>query len=365
MNEVAEPRPAPREGRRNTLALLLVIGVVLVLSFVVFRPFLVDVTVAASVALLLSPFQRRLTRALGGRTWLSALILALLCMLAILLPIFASVTILGRQAVGFAEWSAPRLQPAELQKLIEQTLPERFPWLRSIDSDTVSQVVSGGLSKLVSSLNGLIQSLVGRATTALLDVLLFVMLLFFLLRDGETLRRALRGISPLSPDQEREIFEHLSRTVKGVLQAMILVPLAQGFVAAPAFAFLGVPRPALWSFAVVLAAFVPILGSPLAWVPAVLYLYSQGETGRAGIMLAYGIVVISGIDNIVKPLVLQGAAKIHPLLAFLATMGGLISFGPAGFFVGPVVLSLLLSTLKIYGEFVNRRRSDPAATPAG
>jgi predicted PurR-regulated permease PerM len=350
----------PPSRRRHALALIIAMGVILLLSYLVFRPFLIDIAVAGSVALMLYPVHLRLTRTFKGRAWASALLLTAGCLLALLMPIFTAVTIMGRQAVGFVEWSAPKLQPAELQALINERLPERYPWVRRIDSDTVSQVVSGALSRLVSGLNQLVQGLVGRLTSALLDMLMFAMLVFFFLKDGPSIRTVVRDISPLSEGQERDIFEHLGRTVKGVVQAMLLVPLAQGLVAAPAFAFLGVPSPLLWSFGVVLAAFVPILGSPLGWIPAVIYLFFNGASTQALILLVYGIVIISGIDNVVKPMVLRGAAQIHPLLAFLATIGGLLSFGAAGFLIGPMVLSLLLSALKIYTEYINPRRVVPS-----
>ncbi len=350
-----EPQPTPSR-RRHTIALIAVLAIVLVLSFSVFRPFLVDITVAGSVALMLGPVHGRLSRILGGRGSLSALLLALGCVLALLVPILTAVTVMGRQAVGFVEWSAPKLRPAELQALIEERLPERYPWLRQIDSDTVSQVASGALSRLVGGLNRLVQGLVGRFTTAVLDMFLFALLVFFLLRDGPALRRVIRDISPLSETQERDIFDSVGRTVKGVIQAMLLVPLAQGLVAWPAFALLGVPSPLLWAFGVVLAAFVPILGSPLGWLPAVVYLFAQGTSTKAVILLVYGVVIISGIDNVIKPLVLKGAAQLHPLLAFLAILGGLLSFGAAGFLIGPVILSLLLSALRIYSEYLNPRR---------
>lgn len=342
--------------RRHAIALIVAVAVILVLSYLVFRPFLVDIAVAGSVALMLSRVQARLTRTLRGRAWASALLLALGSLLALVLPIGTAVTIMGRQAVGFVEWSAPKLKPEQLQILIKETLPARYPWLEGIDANTVSELVSGALSRLVSGVNTLVQGLVGRLTSALLDMVLFTMLLFFFLRDGPAIRQVIRDISPLSADQERDIFEHLGRTVKGVVQAMVLVPLAQGLVAAPAFALLGVPSPLLWAFGVVLASFVPILGSPLAWIPAVIYLFFNGATTPAVILLIYGIVVISGVDNIVKPLVLQGAAQIHPLLAFLAILGGLLSFGAAGFLIGPMILSLLLSALRIYSEYINPRR---------
>lgn len=352
------------ERRRRDLLppLLAALAVILLLAFLVFRPFLLSFAVAASVALLLAPLQRRLTKALRQRPTLAAAILVLVTMVAILAPVLSSLAILGDQARSFLAWLKPHLQPQELERLWRETLPQRFPWLGEWVEHGQAQLmpfVSGALSQLASAANALVQGLVAGLTSAVLELLLFLLLLFFLLRDGGRLRTELRGVSPFSEAQERQIFDHLSRTVKGVLQAMLVVPLVQGFCATIGFWIFGVPAPVAWGVAVTLAAMIPLLGSPLGWVPACVYLLLTAGTWPAVGMLVYGTVVISGIDNVVKPLVLREAAQIHPVLGFLSILGGVLAFGVFGFLVGPVILSLVLSALRIYRLDVLR-----AAVPA-
>jgi len=361
--------PYLRRAWDRRLPLLIVFAIVVLLAFLVFRHFILEVTVAGAMALLLAPIHHRLSRALGARPSLSAGLLVLLCTLLLLLPVLGYATLLGQQAVSFFEWVRPRLQPAQIQELWQEALPARFPWIREwvrLDAETLSRLVSAALSRLASGANGFIQGAVGGLTSALLELALFLMTLFFLLRDGPSLRREIRRISPLSDTQEDEIVDHLVRTVKGVLQAMILVPIAQGVVAIPGFHFLGVPSPLLWGLMVVLTSFIPIVGSPLAWLPAAGYLFVYGSTGRAVAMLIYGVVLISGIDNLIKPALLRGSAQIHPLLGFLAILGGLLSFGPLGFLIGPVILSLGLSSLRIYTDYlrVSAVRSSVPPLPA-
>ena len=151
---------------------------------------------------------------------------------------------------------------------------------------------------------------------------------------------------------------HLTRTVKGVLQSMILVPLMQGVVAFFGFWALGVPAPLLWSAMVVFAALIPLVGSPLAWIPASLYLFLAVSPTRGVLMALYGTFAISMVDNLLKPLILKGAAQIHTMLGFLSIMGGLVAFGPKGLIVGPVVLSLVLSAYRIYRYDILRWREE-------
>jgi predicted PurR-regulated permease PerM len=341
-------------------SLLACLFLILVLAFVVFRPFILTFAVAASVSLLLAPAHDRLTLALGGRHSLAAALLVLLCTVMILVPVLSYGMLLVDQAAGFFEWLRPRLEPAALDRLWQETLPARFPlvmsWLRSTGLGSMPSA-SAALGRLTSAAQGVVQAVVGGLATAILDVVIFLMMVFFLLRDAPLLREQVRGISPFTRGQEAEMLDHLTRTVRGVLQAMLLVPLAQGVLALIGFLIFGLPAPYLWSAMVVFAALIPLLGSPLAWVPAALYLFSISPARGIG-MFVYGILVISMIDNVLKPLILKGAAQVHMLLGFLAILGGLYAFGFKGLVVGPVVLSLVMSAFRIYRHDILRWRQE-------
>jgi predicted PurR-regulated permease PerM len=270
----------------------------------------------------------------------------------ILVPVLTSLFLLARQAALFLEWIRvqPLLGPEELQRFWEQ-LPQRYPGLRAWTAwlqAQVTPVLSGGLEQLAGRANGLLQNVLGRVTHAAIDLGLFLLMLFFLLRDGGRLRAELHPISPFSPEQEHQIFDHLERTIKGALQAVVVVPVAQGILAGIGFMMFGVPSPLVWGTAVILAATVPLVGSPLGWLPACAYLLTQGRSGAATGLFVFCLVVVSGSDNLVKPLLLRGSARIHPLLGFLSIIGGVLAFGVFGFLLGPVILSLVLSAIRIY-----------------
>jgi predicted PurR-regulated permease PerM len=357
--------PVRRRQRDIFPPLLTALLVILFLAFQVFRPFLLVFAVAGCVALLMAPLQRHVSHVLRGRSGLAAGLLVAVTTLAILVPVGASLLVLGERALVFFVWLGPQLQPAELERLWQETLPARFPWLRGWTRSFEGQLapfLSGALTQAVGAATTALQRTAAGLAIAAFDLGLFLLVLFFLLRDGARLKAALRPVSPFNETQEALIFDHLGKTVKGALQSLIVVPLAQGIMAVPGFLLFGVPEPVTWAVAVSLAAMVPLLGSPLGWVPAVLYLFQLGSpTWQWFGMLVYGLVVISGIDNVVKPLLLRGSAQIHPLLGFLSIIGGLFAFGVFGFLVGPVVLSLVLSALRIYRLDV--LRAQPASPP--
>jgi predicted PurR-regulated permease PerM len=343
-----------RERRRRDLLtpLLFALAVILLLAFWVFRPFVLVASVAACVALLLGPAQRRLTRLLRGRAGIASMLIVLVTTLVILVPVLTSLFLLTRQATLFLQWvtTQPLVGPDELQ-IFWEALPERYPalqaWTTYIQAQ-VTPVLTGGIAQLAGGANALLQGVLSRVTRAAVDLGLFLLVLFFLLRDGGRLKKELRPVSPFSEEQETQIFEHLERTILGALQAVVVVPVAQGILAGIGFMIFGVPSPLLWGTAVILAATVPLVGSPLGWVPAVVYLLVQGQVGPGLGLLVYCTVVVSGSDNVVKPLLLRGAARIHPLLGFLSIVGGVLAFGVFGFLIGPVILSLVLSAIRIY-----------------
>jgi predicted PurR-regulated permease PerM len=361
---------AERRRRDLLTPLLVALAVILLLAYWVFRPFVLVFAVSACVALLLGPVQKRLTAALGGRRTVAAALLVLFTTVVILVPVLTSLFLLTRQFALFLEWvrSQPVLGPQELEQFWRQ-LPQRYPglrhWIVWIQAQ-LGPAISGGITELAGGANALLQKVLGRATLAVADLGLFLLMLFFLLRDGGRLKAELHPISPFSEEQERQIFDHLERTIIGAMQAVVVVPLVQGILAGIGFMLFGVPSPFVWGTAVILAATVPLFGSPLGWLPACVYLLVQGRTAAALGLLAYCTIVVSGSDNVVKPLILRGSARIHPLLAFLSIIGGVLAFGVFGFLIGPVVLSLVLSAIRIYRLDVLRMAvgGSSAAAPA-
>ena len=212
---------------------------------------------SGSVALLLAPVHRRLARGFGARPTLAAGVIVLVTTLLILVPIVTSLYLLAGQALVFFDWVRPHLQPAELERFWGETFAARFPMLRAWmerGESRLAPIVSGALGQLAGAANNLLQGVLAGFTHALFDLLLFLAMLFFLLRDGARLRSELRPISPFSEAQEDQIFDHLGKTVKGALQSMIVVPLVQGVVAGLGFSLFGVPSPFVWGSAVILAA---------------------------------------------------------------------------------------------------------------
>jgi predicted PurR-regulated permease PerM len=340
----------------GTLPLAACLLAIAVLGFVVFGPFLVTFAVAASTALLLAPVQARLGRVLRGRSSAAAAMVVLACAGLLLLLLLTYGALLHAQAAAILESTARFREPGALERWWSKTLPALYPRLPPLPwSDVVSRAAAAG--------SHLLREGAVRLGDTLLHLALFFMMLFFLLRDGPALGAEMRGVSPFSRAQEEDMMRHLSATVRAGMLALVLVPAAEAATAVVGFAVFGLPAPVLWGAMVGFAGLIPVFGTPLAWVPAGLYLLATGPAWRGIGLLVYGVAIIGMVGHVVKPLVLRSGAQIHPLLGFLAILGGIFSFGPAGLIVGPVILSLTMSGVRIYRFDILRWREHTTAIP--
>jgi predicted PurR-regulated permease PerM len=246
------------------------------------------------------------------------------------------------------------LEAGALSDLWARGLPERFPWLRTLQEylgattvEAALQRVTPVLSNLTAALNHLVQSTLVGITSVILYPILFLLAMFFLLRDGKRFAGEIAGLLPFSRPEQDEMFLSVGRTVKGVLYSMVLVPIAQGLLAVLGFWIFGLPSPFFWGTVLILSATIPGIGAPLVWVPAAIYVLFAVSMWKGIGLLLYGTLVISLVDNFIKPLLLHGTARIHSFLALLSLVGGLLTFGPAGFLLGPVTFSVLQSMVRI------------------
>ncbi|MGH9333068.1 MAG: AI-2E family transporter, partial [Vicinamibacteria bacterium] len=135
-----------------------------------------------------------------------------------------------------------------------------------------------------------------------------------------------------------------------VLYSMVLVPVVQGLLAIVGFWIFGLPSPFFWGTVLIFAAVIPGIGSPLVWVPAAIYLLVASSWWQGVGLILYGTLIIGVADNIIKPILLHGTARMHTFTAFLSILGGLLTFGPPGILLGPVIFSILLSMVRIRHE---------------
>ncbi|SRR5690606_16519901 len=371
----ARPRPTPLGevfyARTFALLTLFVLGF---LSYRILLPLYAALAWAAFIAFLLHPLQIRLTRLLRGRNSIAASLLTVATILIVLGPL----TGLG---AAFA------VQVDEVLKLAQRLASEQMSGqgAAGVGSDSLDTLAAGLQSRLgiepsqlrewisegskaalqpLAAMGGKI--FMGAVGTAFgFTITMFV--LFFLLRDGGTMLATVHGLIPLPRPDKQRLFDHLSSVIHALIYGTGLTALIQGVLVGIGFAVLGLPAPVVFGVLAALFALLPLVGTPLVWVPAVVALAVQGRWVAAVILLAWGVVV-STIDNVLRPYFVSGRARIGALTVFIGVIGGVSAFGTVGLFLGPVVLSLGIALTRFMletREQQNNARTVPTAPRNG
>jgi predicted PurR-regulated permease PerM len=196
------------------------------------------------------------------------------------------------------------------------------------------------LTQLIAPARQLALAVGGFAANGLLQLSLVLFVIFFMYRDGAALSHALYvGAHKLGGELGEKMLDKARGTVLGVMLGLVGTAAAQGTVAMIGFLIAGVPQAPLLGFATFFLSMVPI-GPPLIWGGAAAWLYTQDQLGWAIFMVIWGVVVVSSIDNFLKPFLMARGSGISILLIALGVLGGILVFGFIGIFLGPVLLAL-------------------------
>ncbi|MCK6462947.1 MAG: AI-2E family transporter [Candidatus Pacebacteria bacterium] len=322
----------------------LVIGV-LVLSFFIFRPFIYALALAAAVVIVFEPFQRLILKRWPNHQGLAAF----LSTLAILALIAAPSVFLGiRIFKESQQLYVSLLQSGEGSVInilndLANRLGEFFPIPSEFSLD-VESYLRQGLSWLIGHLGDIFSNFAKMG----LSFIVFIIAVYYFFKDGHNLKKKLVDLSPLADDSDETIFRKLRQSVNSVIKGNLIIALIKGALSAIGFIIFGISNPVLWGTVSAVAALVPGVGTAIVFVPAVLFLFLGGKVVPAAGLLVWGAAVVGMIDNFLGPKLIGRGMRLHPLIVLLSVLGGIALFGPVGFLIGPIILSLLFALLDIY-----------------
>ena len=336
-----------------------------------FKPFLFSALWAGLLAHWAFPLHLRLTRLFGGKALPSAAILTVGALAIVVVPLVVMGVMLVREA-GVAEqeirvWIAA----GGLERLPEQlaTIPVIGSWLKSALAGSATshlsleQSVMTGVKELSQFLIGGMGDLLKNTFALIVNFLLMLLILFFLFTDGRQWLSVLYDLIPMEESHKSKILVRLDQTIRAVVKGVLVTAIVQGLLAGMAYAALGVPFPmGLTALTIVLAP-IPFGGTGLIWLPVALYLFWVEMTGKALIMLVWGIGVVSTVDQFLRPWLIGQDVQIPVLLLVLSVLGGLALYGLLGLFIGPILVSLLMTAVQIYREEYHLKQLAQSATP--
>ncbi|MCK5095999.1 MAG: AI-2E family transporter [Candidatus Pacebacteria bacterium] len=330
------------------LGLLAVSGGVL---FMIFKPYIAAMFIAAIFASIFYPLYMFLLRYFKGKKDISAFLTVMVVLVVILLPLLIMGTVLFQEtkdiAVGLQKGDGTINFVETKLEAVELYLNDLAPDA-NINIDLRSVVQTTAL--WVTDHLGTLFSGVAKGT---LNLFLMIIALFFFLRDGKKIHGTLVRWSPLRDKCDENIMNKVVAAVDSVVKGSLLIAALQGFLLGVGFAIFGVSSPVLWGFVGIFASLIPSVGTALVWVPGVLYLFfAQDATVMAIGLAVWGVLIVGLADNFLRPILIERGVKTHPLLIFLSIFGGISLFGPIGLLVGPIVLSFVFALVDVYPDVI-------------
>lgn len=312
---------------RTFLAML--VGVSLAFIWLM-KPFFGPIFWAVAIALIFYPVREALSRKMGDRPNVIALLTLFICLIIVVIPVIILLTSLIAEGLGlYQKIQSGEIQPGEYLDKVNQSFPaiEAFLAQFNIDfselRDRAVNAFLGGSQFLAKQALG-----VGQNTFQFfLGLALMVYLAFFLIRDGNKLVELMIRALPLGDERERLLFAKFAEVTRATVKGNLLIAIIQGALGGLIFWILGITGALLWGVVMAIVSLIPAIGASLVWVPVAIYLTAVGDVVPAIILAAYGAIVIGLADNVLRPIFVGRDTKLPDYIVLLSTLGGIV-MGP-------------------------------------
>lgn len=333
--------------------------------FLLVEPYVNSIVMAFIISLLMFPIHEWIEQQLPKHKNVASLLSCVILTFIIVVPLLFVFAAIVQQGSAFSQNVYQWVTNGGIQTLFEHpwvvkglALINTYLPFDTVNPQEIAQKIAKFATSFGSNLVGISAKILGDATTFLMDFFLMLFVLFFLLRDHDKIISAIRHILPLSRSQEDKLLNEIEQVSKSAVMGSFLTAIAQGIAGGIGMWLAGFPG-LFWGTMMGFASFIPVVGTALIWIPAVLYLFLTGDTTWAIFLMVWSIVIVGSIDNLLRPFLMQGSAGMNTLMIFFSLLGGLHLFGLIGLIYGPLVFAVTMVLFKIYEEefqdFLNRQ----------
>lgn len=333
----------------------------------ILQPFFGAVMWAIALAILFSPLYRRMSNAFGKRKSLAALATLLLCTVVVVLPLAAIGTSLVQDLMALSD----KIKSGQINfaAYFEQIVSAFPHWLTSLmnrfglgDMTGVQQRIEGAAAQGSQWIAARALSMGQNTFEFVVSFGVMLYLLFFLLRDGADLSKAVRDTFPLAKPHTHYLLNKFTTVTRATIKGNVAVAVVQGGLGGLAFWFLGVQGALVWGVLMGFLSLLPAIGAALIWLPVALYLLAIGSVLKGVGLIAFCLIVIGLIDNLLRPLLVGKETKMPDYIVLMSTVGGIAIFGINGFVVGPVIAALFMTAWSLFAEMREADSSRVVAT---
>lgn len=338
--------------KKEKHSLIVFLLILLAAFYFLMRPFFYSLILAGIITALTYPLYDRLNRFFKNRRRLSALAMTFGLFFLFLLPSILVGSVLIDQIYDLV--STLNLQETFSDVFSHESYQKYItPWVLELETrfnikiDLLALLTQAG-KKAAGYFYRFSPKVLLGTFGFIFDFFIMIVTVYFLYLEGPKLFQVIMDLSPMRKTHELRLARKFTETIQATVYGYLVTSFVQGVLATVAFVVTGLKGSVVLGTLVFFMSMVPVIGATGVWLPVALWLFFKGEMGWGIFNVAYGALIISGIDNFLKPMIIQGKIKIHPLLIFFSLFGGIAFFGPLGILFGPVITALLIATIQIY-----------------
>jgi len=323
------------------------------LFYQLIAPFAAPLIWAAVFVILFHPLYDRLRRKVRSDT-LASILMCLLIIIVIIGPI----TYLFASLVNEAADAVAKVNQMYKSGELDSYLKFDFPWFQAVkerlakyyDISQINpdQMIKEAIDRVSSVIFSQTSNIITNGTRVVFYFGLMIFTMYYFFKDGQRVVHHIKRLMPLAMDQVDKIFSLLRDVIQATMYGGIVVALVQGIMGGILFAAVGIPSSVFWGALMAFLSVIPVVGAFLVYIPAGIILLLGGSYWEGFVVIAIGTLVISQVDNVLRPYLISGRTEMHPLMLFFTILGGIAMFGLLGVVVGPLIAAIFLTLLKIF-----------------
>ena len=354
-----------KSSRLEDRSFLLLLVLVSLAFFWVLWPYYGAVFWGSVLAILFNALFLRLLRKMPQKRTLAALLTLSIILVLVILPVGLISALLTQEAASVYQ----RVQSGELSfgRYFQQIYNALPSWVNGILDRSGLDNLGLIQDRVTSSLTQGSQFIATQALNIgqnafdfFVSFFIMLYLLFFFLRDGGALSRRIKEAIPLEAEIKRDIFSKFTTVIRATVKGNIVVAMLQGALGGLIFWFLGIHAPVLWGTLMAFLSLLPAVGAAMVWIPVAIYFLATGAIWQGVLLIAYGVLVIGLVDNILRPVLVGKDTKMPDYVVLVSTIGGMSLFGLNGFVIGPVIAAMFMAAWDI---FMKAREEAPPEPP--
>jgi predicted PurR-regulated permease PerM len=316
------------------------------------RPFFMSIVLAGIFSAMAQPLYRRMEKSLGGRSSLASILTLTLLTLVFIIPLTALLGIFAAQAMKIAHSARALMERTMGQQGSCLDLMGALPLSGILEEygDVILQRAGDLASRAGSIIVDKVSSITVFTIQSVFMFFVFLYTMFFFLKDGRRILDRFLAFLPMPEGMEKRLLDKFTSVARATLKGVLLIGLLQGGLAGLAFWMVGIEGPVFWGAIMALLSIIPAVGSALVWAPAAIILALSGDYLRAAFLLVFCGMIVGSVDNLLRPWLVGRDTRMHELMIFFGTLGGLGMFGVTGFILGPVIAALFITVWDIYAE---------------